>query len=248
MHRTDADGHVANLFDDGTPGVTPGTLVEQDWLNAVQEELTHVIETLGVTLVKGTNTQLLTALRDMLATFTKGVVITQATTNGNGLAATGNGTGKGGTFAAGTAATGGTRRDAVSITNGDLDMSGVANPTSTTGLSNRLTPKNFAKAWSSFTGVGSAGSSTIHDGCNITSVVEANNGGAGEITVTFATAMADTNYAVMLGNNGSTAKPFIFSKSTGSFKVRIASSIDGTSFNLASLANHRLDVVVFGAQ
>lgn len=62
MHRTDGAGHVGNLFSDGTPSLgVLGTQVEEDWLNAVQEELCYVIEQCGGTLVKGTNTQLLAA-------------------------------------------------------------------------------------------------------------------------------------------------------------------------------------------
>jgi hypothetical protein len=63
MHRTDAARNVANLFVDKDPGAgTRGTVVDAAWLNAVQEELCNFIEDLGGTLVKGTNTQLLTTL------------------------------------------------------------------------------------------------------------------------------------------------------------------------------------------
>lgn len=59
MHRTDADGNVANAFDDGNPATgTPGTKVEETWLNAVQEEIANTIEAGGVVLAKETNTQL----------------------------------------------------------------------------------------------------------------------------------------------------------------------------------------------
>ena len=68
MHRIDADSHVANLFDEGDPGVPrEPTQVDADWLNAVQEEVASLIVGRGVALVKGTNTQLATAL----ATVTK---------------------------------------------------------------------------------------------------------------------------------------------------------------------------------
>jgi hypothetical protein len=46
MHRTEGTNHLANLFQDGPPGTT----VEEDWLNAVQEELCGVIEAAGLTL------------------------------------------------------------------------------------------------------------------------------------------------------------------------------------------------------
>src|SRR6266542_719850 len=63
MHRTDAPDNTSNLFQDGNPSTgQPGTKLEKDWLNAVQEEIAHFIEDAGITLVKGTNTQLVAAL------------------------------------------------------------------------------------------------------------------------------------------------------------------------------------------
>lgn len=67
MHRTDADGNNAGLFQDGNPGGgIAGTLFDEDWFNDVQETIIHPIETkAGITLVKGTYTQLGAAL-DMI--------------------------------------------------------------------------------------------------------------------------------------------------------------------------------------
>jgi hypothetical protein len=63
MHRIDSAGHVGNLFGPGTPGVTEATEIDYAWMNAIQEELVHVILTqAGISLVKGTNTQLWAAL------------------------------------------------------------------------------------------------------------------------------------------------------------------------------------------
>jgi hypothetical protein len=64
MHRTDGNAHVGNMFDAGDPLVPRlPTQVDKDWLNAIQEELVGVVLDAGIALVKGTNTQLLTALR-----------------------------------------------------------------------------------------------------------------------------------------------------------------------------------------
>ena len=58
MHRTEGAGHSANTFTDGNPGTaTPATTVEQDWLNAVQEEMAYTIEQAGLVLDKADNTQ-----------------------------------------------------------------------------------------------------------------------------------------------------------------------------------------------
>lgn len=58
MHRIDTDGSVAGAFSDGNPATgTKGTKLDDDWANAVQEELCAVVETCGGTLSKGTNNQ-----------------------------------------------------------------------------------------------------------------------------------------------------------------------------------------------
>ena len=62
MHRTEGTNHVGNLFTDGPPG----TAVEEDFLNAIQEEICNVVETSGLTLKTAateTRDQLLTALQ-----------------------------------------------------------------------------------------------------------------------------------------------------------------------------------------
>ena len=68
MHRIDGDGHVANLFTEGDPGIgQQATVVTDDWCNEVQEELCKTIEAAGITLAKasppGNVSQLLTALK-----------------------------------------------------------------------------------------------------------------------------------------------------------------------------------------
>lgn len=63
MHRIDADAHVANLFSDGDTGTgQPGTKVDAAWLNAVQEEVCHFVEEMGITLNKADRTQLAQAV------------------------------------------------------------------------------------------------------------------------------------------------------------------------------------------
>ncbi len=64
MHRIDAPGFApGNLFTEGNPALNiPATEVSDDWLNDVQGELVTVIEGAGSTLVKGTITQLQSAI------------------------------------------------------------------------------------------------------------------------------------------------------------------------------------------
>jgi hypothetical protein len=65
MHRIDSPGAtVGNLFTEGNPSLgVPATEVSDDWLNDVQEEIVNVIEDAGITLVKGTQDQLLDAIK-----------------------------------------------------------------------------------------------------------------------------------------------------------------------------------------
>jgi len=44
MHRTEGENNVGNMFTDGPPGTT----VEEDWLNAVQEEIIAVLTATGI--------------------------------------------------------------------------------------------------------------------------------------------------------------------------------------------------------
>lgn len=62
MHRIDTDGNVANQFSDGTPGVTQATVVDDDWLNAVQEEICNAVVMTGLTLNKAAHNQLWSAI------------------------------------------------------------------------------------------------------------------------------------------------------------------------------------------
>lgn len=74
MHRTEGDNHSGNLFTDGPPGTT----VEENFLNAVQEELCNVIETAGITLKTAsteTRDQLLAALSVLYIEFPSGTIM-----------------------------------------------------------------------------------------------------------------------------------------------------------------------------
>lgn len=65
MHRIDGPGAtVDNKFTDGDPvGGTQATMVTDDWLNDVQEELISILTAGSVTPVKGTQNQVLAAIR-----------------------------------------------------------------------------------------------------------------------------------------------------------------------------------------
>ena len=65
MHRIDHATKDADLFGsgkdgftEGTPGTEATTVVTDDWLNGVQEEICNTVENAGIALVKGTRDQL----------------------------------------------------------------------------------------------------------------------------------------------------------------------------------------------
>lgn len=76
MHRIDSAGATAdNKFTEGDAATgVAATVVTDDWLNATQEEIAHVIEQTGGTLNKLNNTQLWAALSGW---FAKGVQATE---------------------------------------------------------------------------------------------------------------------------------------------------------------------------
>ncbi|QBR31897.1 MULTISPECIES: hypothetical protein [Pseudomonas] len=65
MHRIDGPGATAdNKFTEGDPvGGVQATVVTEDWLNDVQEELISILTAAGITPAKGTQNQILAALR-----------------------------------------------------------------------------------------------------------------------------------------------------------------------------------------
>jgi hypothetical protein len=67
MHRIDGSGHQDNQFTEGNPQTgTEATVVTAGWLNAVQEEVAHVIEGQGLVLNKDDNEQLKNAVNSAI--------------------------------------------------------------------------------------------------------------------------------------------------------------------------------------
>ena len=68
MKRTDASGNIANHFTNGNPGSgIPATVLDETWLNNVQDEICYVIEQNGITLNGAVTTQLHAAIAAMVA-------------------------------------------------------------------------------------------------------------------------------------------------------------------------------------
>lgn len=70
VHQTDAPGHVNNDFSNGNPALNiDGTTIDAAWLNMVQRELAWFAIQLGVTPVKGNDTQIGSAFLPFLKTY-----------------------------------------------------------------------------------------------------------------------------------------------------------------------------------
>jgi hypothetical protein len=188
---------------------------------------------------------------------TNGLTVTQSQSNTAGATVTGNGTasgvvgtggttGAGGTFANGTAANGGTRRNALVLTNGDLSMSGVTYPTSTTGASNLLTPANIPKAWASIALTNATPFvPSVSGGFNVASVARVDSQ---TLRVTFASAMANTNYAVfahLVGGSVGFLSALLLGTGTVEFQFQNAA---GSTITLDSASGPVVYFLVFGAQ
>ena len=130
-----------------------------------------------------------------------------------GVFGIGSGTGAGGYFTAGTSSTGATRTSAATVSGGDIVFLSNTAPTVTTALTNRLTASAIPKAW----GVVDDGVTTpvLTAGMNVASI----SCTTATTTVTFASAMADANYVVMLSTGFSETICHSTAKTTGSFGV-----------------------------
>lgn len=68
MHRIDSNGAVAGKWQAGNPAIGQrATQIPADWMNAVQEAICYLIETSGIELVKGDDSQLYDAVLALVA-------------------------------------------------------------------------------------------------------------------------------------------------------------------------------------
>lgn len=156
-------------------------------------------------------------------------------------------------LSAATAATGGTRQDALTLTNGDLDLSGVAAPTSTTAIANRLTPLSFLKAWAVVSCDGAATfTPTVDSGVNVASVAR-NSGNS--ITITWAQAFANANYGffgLAISGGGSylvTVNNAGADRVAGSIKIALLDTTTGGAHSLdADGVVRKIFIGAIGAQ
>lgn len=147
-----------------------------------------------------------------------GIGLDVVASSGVGGSITGGTSSVGLIVANGTAATGGTRQDAMTLTNGDLNMSGVTDATSTTALTNRLAPGLIPKAWAHLTTTGGGSNTvTVNAGQNIASSSAA---GGTDLTVTLAASVDSTPAIAVLSTNSITGLIFSASYSAGVITIR----------------------------
>jgi len=225
MHETDGDAHVANQFDEGDPGVPRApTQVDKHWLNAVQNELVNAIEAAGITLVKGTWTQLrdamglnsgspgliarffsntlninptgtLQALVASAATTSDSSGTVKATTTGLGPAVNAISNGGGGSALRAEGDANTSTDPAIDIAAGIAKFSG-ANLSDAAGHTNALSAIGLVKGWAHF--AWSNGAPTLASGMNMAAP---GNPAAGQIQVNLTDAIG-SGHMVCIGLAG----------------------------------------------
>ena len=76
MYRIDSEGSVDGKFSNGSGNEEnnqAGTALDAEWLNAVQEEICGVIESVDLDLTKGNDSQLLQAIDTKLGPLKKDI-------------------------------------------------------------------------------------------------------------------------------------------------------------------------------
>jgi len=121
-----------------------------------------------------------------------------------GVQATGGAGFAGAVLANGTAATAVTRQTACKLSNGDLDLDGVANPNPNVGLKNRITPASIAKAWA-FVQTDGLGGVALLGGMNIASV--AIGGTQAYVELTLAEPLSEQNAVAIIVQQYSFGSP-----------------------------------------
>lgn len=240
MHRIDGDANVANMFDEGDPGVPRlPTQITAKWLNAVQEELANVIEATGAVLSDAVSNQLKKALgllgsgvnaaagarwfSDSLTVDTSSPLPSDAPAI-TGITQSSNATDAG--VRGKTMGNGPGVLAEAALANGPAleikESSGTAppmakftgvNPATATAFTNTITPAHLLKGWAYVTW--NNGAPTLVSGVNMASV---GNPAAGRIQLNAAAALAGA--MVVVGNAGAGAWHVVPINITGLVEVQ----------------------------
>mgnify|MGYP003629511197 CR=1 FL=1 len=85
MFRIDSEAHIGNRFTEGDPGLAiPATVVSDEWLNSVQEEIAFVVEENGIALLKANENQLNAALLELALRGGRKTPVTHVLANNSG--------------------------------------------------------------------------------------------------------------------------------------------------------------------
>lgn len=178
-----------------------------------------------------------------------GIVAIGSGATGRGVNALG-GTGQaGGLFTAGTAATSGTPQSAIRAAAGYLSFESTTSPSSSTAITNTLTPANIVKSHAKIVTNG-AGSVSVSGGLNVTASIS-----TGNVLVTFPTggSMANSDYTVVISDGGPKYGYYVSSQTASAFAISVLElAYDGANFSTtsASFATHAttLHMIVVGPQ
>ena len=170
MHRIDGDGAVANkngVGFNGFDGAVPNrTVVTSDWLNDVQENVARAITGAGISLVKGTFTQLYDAIVALVASGITGKVSGPSSATDNAIARFDGTTGK---LAQNSVVTVGDAGDVAGV--GALSMSGEVTYSTPKSRTLRLGGVGFvADGTSAFTVNGDTLTLTTNSGLYVRSI------------------------------------------------------------------------------
>lgn len=170
-----------------------------------------------------------------------GITAVGGPSNGRGIRTQGGGTASGLLAIPGTAATATVPAHAIETNNGDILVAGTP-PNADVAMTNTLTNKNIPKAWALITIAGS-GSQSVAAGFNVASIAC----GSSAIQVTFASAFASTNYAVIPGgtNNARIIDANRVSTTRTDFQFRDNA---GTLLDPCGVFSQDLYFVAFGVQ
>lgn len=241
MKRTDAAGAtLTNMFTNGDPqGGVPATVVDDTWLNQVQEEICNVIELAGITLDDGQDDQLYDAILALIAANATTPDASETVKGKVELATTAE------------AATGTDTVRAVTPAGLAAYAPYATGAEVKTGTSSTKIPRvntlvqhqGVCKAWCRFVGTGTP---AITNSYNCSSITD---NGAGDFTINFTTAFANANYTLAgcaswsAAANPIVTQPNATAPATGSCRIN---TVEASSAGLFDA--NRAYVIFFGEQ
>jgi hypothetical protein len=191
--------------------------------------------------------------------FEKGLLVTQDEADTDALTATGNGTGygikaKGGTGGRFERNDADTSKNAITVV-GLIDANGATMPANTTALTGQITPLSYPKVAVSIQSDGLGGLEVAGESLNVASIGVGGGAGNPELTVTFASNFAGSNYIVQClaqytDGDLLPLMPVVQTKNVGSVVMRFVYNTLGTFApqDLLVAADVKIYLAIYGVQ